>query len=84
MNTVTPYLDLSIVYGPNDEVAASLRAGVGGRLIVELKQNREFPPPAPNKTAICDTIYEFEPCYATGEKTVLYVIRFSATFDLRA
>lgn len=67
MNTVSQYLDLSIVYGSSDEVAASLRAGFGGRLNVELKNNREFPPPASNKSAVCDTIYEFETCYAAGE-----------------
>ncbi|XP_036148633.1 peroxidase [Monomorium pharaonis] len=67
LNTVTHYLDLSLVYGSNDEVAASLRAGFGGRLKVELKHNREFPPSAPNKTTMCDTVYESEPCYATGD-----------------
>lgn len=67
LNTVTHYLDLSLVYGSNDETAASLRAGFGGRLNVELKDNREFPPSAPNKTAVCDTVYDFEPCYATGD-----------------
>ncbi|XP_011872591.1 PREDICTED: peroxidase-like isoform X2 [Vollenhovia emeryi] len=67
LNTVTHYLDLSHVYGSSDEVAASLRAGFGGRLNVELKRNREFPPTASNKTATCDTVYEFEPCYATGD-----------------
>ncbi|KAL6265623.1 hypothetical protein P5V15_002417 [Pogonomyrmex californicus] len=82
LNTVTHYLDLSLVYGSNDEVAASLRAGFGGRLNVELKHNREFPPSAPNRTAICDTVYDFEPCYATGDPranqnpqlTVLHII----------
>ncbi|XP_012227189.1 peroxidase-like [Linepithema humile] len=67
LNTVSNYLDLSIVYGSSDQVAASLRAGFGGRLNVELKNNREFPPSPPNKTAICDVLYEFEPCYATGD-----------------
>ncbi|XP_071641804.1 peroxidase isoform X1 [Temnothorax longispinosus] len=67
INIVTHYLDLSLVYGSSDEIAASLRAGFGGRLNVELKHNREFPPSAPNKTAICDTVYEFEPCYAAGD-----------------
>lgn len=67
LNIVTHYLDLSLVYGSSDEVATSLRAGFGGRLNVEVKNNREFPPPAANKSATCDTIYEFEPCYAAGE-----------------
>ncbi|KAL0125820.1 hypothetical protein PUN28_004702 [Cardiocondyla obscurior] len=67
LNTVTHYLDLSIVYGLNDEAAANLRTGYGGRLEVELKNNREFPPSATNKSTVCDTVYEFESCYATGD-----------------
>ncbi|XP_011136247.1 peroxidase isoform X1 [Harpegnathos saltator] len=67
LNTVTHYLDLSLVYGSSDQVAASLRAGFGGRLNAELRNNREFPPTAANKSAICETMYEHEPCYATGD-----------------
>ncbi|XP_050457801.1 peroxidase-like isoform X2 [Cataglyphis hispanica] len=67
LNTVTHYLDLSLVYGPSDQIAASLRAGFGGRLNIELKNNREFPPSVSNKSATCDTIYDFESCYATGD-----------------
>ncbi|XP_039302383.1 peroxidase isoform X2 [Solenopsis invicta] len=67
LNTVTHYLDLSLVYGSSNEVAASLRANFGGRLNVELKHNKEYPPSAPNRTTMCDTVYEFEPCYATGD-----------------
>ncbi|XP_020300497.1 peroxidase-like [Pseudomyrmex gracilis] len=82
LNTVTHYLDLSLVYGSSDEIAANLRTGSGGRLNTELKNNREFPPSAPNKTAVCDMVYEFEPCYATGDSrgnqnpqlTVLHII----------
>ncbi|KAH0955585.1 hypothetical protein HN011_012119 [Eciton burchellii] len=67
LNTVSHYLDLSLVYGSSDDVAASLRAGSGGRLNVDLKKSREFPPEASNKTAICDLVEESEPCYATGD-----------------
>lgn len=68
-------MDLSLVYGSNNDVAASLRAGFGGRLLVEVKKNQEFPPEALNKTAMCDLVYENEPCYATGENiyTITYV-----------
>ncbi|XP_032681178.1 peroxidase-like [Odontomachus brunneus] len=67
LNTVTHYLDLSLVYGSSDQVATSLRAGFGGRLNVELKNTREFPPQVSNKSTICETMYEHEPCYATGD-----------------
>ncbi|RLU23752.1 hypothetical protein DMN91_003958 [Ooceraea biroi] len=67
LNTVTHYLDLSIVYGSSNDVAASLRAGFGGRLNVEVRKNRQFPPQSQNKTAMCDLVYESEPCYATGD-----------------
>ncbi|XP_014475655.1 PREDICTED: peroxidase-like [Dinoponera quadriceps] len=67
LNTVTHYLDLSLVYGSSDQVAASLRAGFGGRLNAELKNNREFPPPASNKSTVCEAMYEYEPCYVAGD-----------------
>lgn len=82
MNTVTHYLDLSLVYGPSDAVAASLRAGFGGRLNIELKNNREFPPSVSNKSATCDTIYEFEACYATGENNLQICVRKSRAISL--
>lgn len=83
LNAVTHYLDLSHVYGSNDEVAASLRAGFGGRLNVDLKSNREFPPQAPNKTTMCDTMHEYETCYVTGKRTNINVGVYARQFNRR-
>lgn len=75
LNTVSHYLDLSLVYGSSDQVASSLRAGYGGRLNVDLKNNREFPPRVANKSATCETFYDHEPCYATGKCTQIHTAR---------
>ncbi|KAG9434627.1 peroxidase [Apis mellifera carnica] len=63
MNVVTHFLDLSIVYGSNDQVAANLRAGVNGRLRVDVRTNREWPPSAPNASESCDIVSPVEVCY---------------------
>ncbi|XP_076625246.1 peroxidase [Colletes latitarsis] len=67
LTVVTHYLDLSLVYGSSDQVAASLRAGVGGRLNVDVRHNREWPPAAANKSQVCDTTEPEEVCYQTGD-----------------
>ncbi|XP_066589731.1 peroxidase-like isoform X2 [Prorops nasuta] len=67
LNIITHYLDLSLVYGSDDQTAASLRAGIGGRLIVDYRDHREWPPAAPNKTTLCDVVSEEETCYLTGD-----------------
>ncbi|XP_043257437.1 peroxidase-like isoform X2 [Colletes gigas] len=67
LTVVTHYMDLSLVYGSSDQVAASLRAGVGGRLNVDVRHNREWPPAATNKSQVCDTTEPDEVCYQTGD-----------------
>ncbi|XP_053983301.1 peroxidase-like isoform X1 [Hylaeus volcanicus] len=67
LNTVTHLLDLSLVYGSGDQVAALLRAGSGGRLNVDVRNNREWPPAVPNKTDVCDTLNPNDICYQTGD-----------------
>ncbi|XP_046420327.1 peroxidase-like [Neodiprion fabricii] len=67
LTTVTGWLDLSIVYGSDDQTAASLRAGIGGRLNVDVRNGREWPPAALNKSAICDVESDAEICYRTGD-----------------
>lgn len=64
---MTNFLDLSLTYGSSDEVAAGLRAGVGGRLITDVRSNREWLPQATNKTDACELENEAEICYASGE-----------------
>ncbi|XP_033333210.2 peroxidase [Megalopta genalis] len=67
LTVVTQYLDLSLVYGSSDQVAASLRAGAGGRLNVDVRHGREWPPAATNKSQQCDTTGHEEVCYLTGD-----------------
>ena len=65
MTVVTHFLDLSIVYGSSNEIAAGLRAGVGGRLIVEVRGNREWLPSSQNRTADCEQFAQV--CYRSGK-----------------
>jgi hypothetical protein len=55
-----------MTYGSSDSVAASLRTGVGGRLNVDVRRNREYLPHATNKSGSCDVSHEAEVCYASG------------------
>jgi hypothetical protein len=66
MITVTQYMDASLVYGSTPDVAAPLREGFGGRLIVEYRHGRTWPPASNNKSATCDTQSDDEPCYMFG------------------
>lgn len=67
MVTVTHYLDASLVYGSDTRTAAQLREGAGGRLHVEVRGGRQWPPPATNKSATCANQDEDEPCYRFGK-----------------
>lgn len=67
LTVVTHFLDLSLVYGSSDQVAANLRAGDGGRLNVDIRQNRQWPPAAANKSQACDVTNANEVCYQTGK-----------------
>lgn len=59
-------MDASLVYGSTPETAAALRQGFGGRLVVEVRDGRQWPPPAVNKSATCETQDDDEPCYRFG------------------
>ncbi|XP_014291722.1 peroxidase [Halyomorpha halys] len=65
--TVSHYMDASLVYGSTPETAAALRQGFGGRLVVEVRDGRQWPPPAANKSATCETQDDDEPCYRFGD-----------------
>lgn len=64
---MTSYLDLSIVYGSSQAVADAIRAFRGGRLTVEVRRGREYPPTHPNRTEVCDGEGPGEACYLAGE-----------------
>lgn len=56
-----------MVYGSSDQVAANLRTGVNGRLRVDVRTNREWPPSAPNASESCDIMKPLEVCYLAGK-----------------
>lgn len=66
--TVTHWMDASLVYGNSEQVTNALREFAGGRLRVEFKGHRPFPPTTRNKTAVCDLPNEREPCYQFGDR----------------
>ncbi|XP_033217653.1 peroxidase [Belonocnema kinseyi] len=68
LTVVTSFLDLSLVYGASDQVAAGMRAGVGGRLTVDVRGNREWLPPSLNRTRDCDQSAQV--CYRSGDTRV--------------
>ncbi|KAJ1520516.1 hypothetical protein ONE63_003639 [Megalurothrips usitatus] len=70
LTTVTSFLDLSLVYGSNQALADTLRERQGGRLIVEVRRGREYPPTNPNKTEVCDGEGPGEVCYLAGDVRV--------------
>jgi len=54
------------VYGSSQRLADTLREGIGGRLRVEFRDGRPWPPAAANKSAVCDQQTDEEPCYQFG------------------
>ncbi|XP_029047314.2 peroxidase [Osmia bicornis bicornis] len=70
LTIVTHFMDLSLVYGSSDQVANSLRAGAGGRLNVDVRDNREWLPAATNKSQSCDNTDYDEVCYQAGDTRV--------------
>ncbi|XP_012141532.2 peroxidase [Megachile rotundata] len=70
LNTVTHLLDLSLVYGSSDQTAAGLRAGVGGRLNVDVRHDREWPPAAMNKSQSCENMGDEGVCYQAGDTRI--------------
>nr|UCR61002.1 peroxidase [Aphelinus asychis] len=70
LTVVSGFLDLSLIYGSSDQVAAGLRTGIGGRLITDVRGNREWLPKATNASASCDVFGETDVCYASGDVRV--------------
>lgn len=67
LTTVTSYMDLSLVYGSNQALSDMLREFRGGRMIVEVRNGREYPPSNPNRTEVCDGEGPGEACYLGGD-----------------
>lgn len=72
-------MDASFVYGSNQRLADTLREGIGGRLRVEFRDGRPWPPAAANKSAVCDQQTDEEPCYQFGLYTILYTLTHTIT-----
>jgi len=70
LTVVTPFLDLSIVYGSSEEQGRPIRAYQNGRMIVEQRNGQEWPPSAPNASASCDVETQNEVCYLAGDVRV--------------
>lgn len=70
ITAATHYLDLSLVYGSDEDTARSLRTGSGGRLAVDIRNNRHWLPSAANKSASCNSNGAQDVCYAAGDRRV--------------
>ncbi|ENN75712.1 hypothetical protein D910_05095 [Dendroctonus ponderosae] len=70
LTAVNSYLDLSIVYGNNDQVNQQVRLFQGGRLISEQRNSQEWLPRNPNATGACTLLDINEPCYLAGDTRV--------------
>uniref|UniRef100_A0A1I8JUW3 Peroxidase n=1 Tax=Anopheles funestus TaxID=62324 RepID=A0A1I8JUW3_ANOFN len=65
INSVTSFLDLSVVYG--NSVQESVREPNTGLLKVEPRNGQEWPPRHPNASATCTLKTPEEACYLTGD-----------------
>ncbi|KAG5891984.1 hypothetical protein JTB14_014428 [Gonioctena quinquepunctata] len=70
LTAVNHFLDLSIVYGNNDEVNQQVRYFQGGRLSVDVRGGREWPPRSLNASGVCDIQNSQEACYLAGDARV--------------
>lgn len=70
LTVVTPWMDLSLVYGNSDAQNQLIRAFNGGRMIVEQRNGGDWPPRALNATATCDVVSQTEACYLAGDVRV--------------
>lgn len=67
VTVVTPFHDLSLVYGNSDEQNRPIRLRQGGRMTTVERDGYEWPPQADNATASCDAQTANEICYRTGD-----------------
>ncbi|XP_050506213.1 peroxidase-like [Diabrotica virgifera virgifera] len=70
LTAVNHYLDLSIVYGNNDQVNQQVRQFQAGRLRVDVRNGQEWPPRSLNASGICTTQNPNEACYLAGDARV--------------
>lgn len=83
INIVTSYLDLSHIYGNSDAQLKAIRSFTNGRLIVDVRANKTWPPKQQFPAQVCTgAASPIENCYASGdsrlntnpEMTVLHIL----------
>ncbi|XP_052871136.1 peroxidase-like [Anopheles cruzii] len=67
INTVSSFVDLSLVYGNNAQENGPLRQGTGGLMKVETRDGNEWPPRHPHPEAACVLGKPTDACYLTGD-----------------
>uniref|UniRef100_A0A182JG00 Uncharacterized protein n=1 Tax=Anopheles atroparvus TaxID=41427 RepID=A0A182JG00_ANOAO len=67
LNSVTSFLDLSVVYGNSVSDNIRIRSLDSGLLKVEQRVGQEWPPRNPNATTSCSLRSPVESCYLTGD-----------------
>lgn len=78
LNAATSFLDLSPMYGNDDESSAKLRLLSGGRMKTETRNDRIMMPTMCNRSIFCDIQLPSEICYQAGEiqlKVNIYIAR---------
>ncbi|RZB39260.1 hypothetical protein BDFB_005392 [Asbolus verrucosus] len=70
LTAVNHFLDLSIVYGNTDQVNQQLRQYEGGRLRVDVRDGKQWPPRSNNVSGVCTIRSPEEACYLAGDARV--------------
>lgn len=67
ISTVTPWQDLSLVYGNSDDQMNTLRTHRGGRLLVEERNGQMWPPQNPEASTTCTLKKRTDACFFVGD-----------------
>lgn len=70
ISTPTTFLDLSILYGNNDEQAKILRSFKGGKMKAAIKNGHEFPPHDPDALKHCFNDRASDTCYLSSDERI--------------
>ena len=71
ISSTTSYMDLSFVYGNNEDQASPLRAWCGGRLLNVIRKGQEWLPQDPEASMTCNMKNRTNsPCYLAGDPRV--------------
>nr|CAH7728340.1 unnamed protein product [Callosobruchus chinensis] len=70
LTAVNAFLDLSIVYGNDDQTVQSLRQFQGGLMTVDVRNGQTWPPRNMNSSGVCAIQDINEACYMAGDTRV--------------